>query len=354
MKLKINELNANPFKVSINKGKLNEETIKKIQSNLKELGLMGALPVFKKEGKYYLIAGHHRVEAVKRTFGSKYEIEVTLHNYSEDNILRGMVIENLTQRADELIEVTDNLNVVREYLKKNVAVQCLNSKRKDGQDSRPQNIQDVGSIRNIADWLNQQGEVMSIGKIYAFLRVHDNLDKSLLKQAIKVAGGRTEEKNISIEDAKNLARVEKKDQIIIKDVLDETGLDYREKAKLITEYNSAPEEIKEKIKSKEIPIAEIREEVIEKQITESHNGEVKQFIPNFESRMDDFSLGVVKLEQQVSLFRKIFNNNNFTKRYRTLGSKEKVFMDRSIYDIRKRVKKCYDEVEFFVSKMEGD
>jgi ParB-like chromosome segregation protein Spo0J len=66
MKIKLCDINSNPFKKDINKGKLNEETIKKIQSNVKELGLMGSLPVFKKENKYYLIAGHHRVEALKR------------------------------------------------------------------------------------------------------------------------------------------------------------------------------------------------------------------------------------------------------------------------------------------------
>jgi len=105
MKLKISQLKPNPFKKNINSGKLDEETIKKIQSNMEELGLMGSLPVFKKGDKYYLINGHHRQEALKRQFGKDFEVQVTVHNYSEENVLRGMVVENLTQRADELVAI---------------------------------------------------------------------------------------------------------------------------------------------------------------------------------------------------------------------------------------------------------
>jgi len=55
MELKLKELNSNPFKKEINGGKLNEKIVKKIKAHLKELGLMGSLPVFKKDEKYYLI-----------------------------------------------------------------------------------------------------------------------------------------------------------------------------------------------------------------------------------------------------------------------------------------------------------
>ena len=126
MKLKLSELNPNPFKKEINKGKLNEEVIHRIKANIKELGLMGSIPIFKKDNKYYLINGHHRVEALKRVFGKEYEVEVVKHNYNEEQILRGMVVENLTQRANDFKEEVENLTAIRDYLKSN-SVQRVNT-----------------------------------------------------------------------------------------------------------------------------------------------------------------------------------------------------------------------------------
>lgn len=67
---------------------------------------------------------------------------------------------------DELVEVTENLGAVRKYLKEN-AVQLMNSvgKRKDGRSLGSNQIQEPGSITQISEWLNQQGEVMSKSKI---------------------------------------------------------------------------------------------------------------------------------------------------------------------------------------------
>ena len=84
-----------------------------------------------------------------------------------------MVVENLTQRSDELLEVTDNLAVIRKYLKS----ACSSAEQAKHKDMK--GIQEAGSIRNISAWLNTNGEVMSTGKISEYLKVYDNLDRSL-------------------------------------------------------------------------------------------------------------------------------------------------------------------------------
>ena len=117
MKMKISDLHPNPFKKNLAGGKLNPEQVKKIRANIKELGLMGSLPIVKIDGKYCLVSGHHRIEALRQEFGKTYEVECTLHNYSEENMLRGMIVENLTQRAGEFREETDNLVIIRKMLK---------------------------------------------------------------------------------------------------------------------------------------------------------------------------------------------------------------------------------------------
>ena len=132
MKIKISDLKPNPFKKDINGGKLNQEQVNVIKSNIKELGLMGSIPIFKKDNQYFLIAGHHRIEALKQVYGKDFEVEVTLHNYSDENVLRGMVIENLTQRRGDFTEELSNLKVIRKWLQSNPACSTVEqAKRKD-------------------------------------------------------------------------------------------------------------------------------------------------------------------------------------------------------------------------------
>lgn len=119
MKVKLSQLKSNPFKKEINGGKLDEDTIKKIQVNMDELGLMGSVPVVKRDDKYYLVSHHHRVEALKRKFGKDYEVEIDIKKYSDDQLLRGMVVENLTQRNNEYREEEDNILTIKNYLIKN-------------------------------------------------------------------------------------------------------------------------------------------------------------------------------------------------------------------------------------------
>jgi len=258
MKIKINQLNPNPFKEEINGGKLSEITIEKIRANLKEIGLMGSLPVFKKNNKYFLVAGHHRVEALKREFGKNFAVEVTVHNYSNEQALRGMTVENLTQKDSDLKDTAENLAVIRKFL---MSVQSLNTHKKLDSKGRENRQQDAGSVRHIHDWLNKNGEVLSIGRISEVLQVHDNLDSSLLKQVQKTQAGTSEERDEALQEtqAVYLARFEdKKEQKDLAKVLkDSREQRVRNQGKLITEYKNAPEEVKQKIRTKEIDIADI-------------------------------------------------------------------------------------------------
>jgi len=49
---------------------------------------MGAVPIVKRNNKHYIVNSHHRVEALKREFGKDYKVEVTLHNYNDDQLIR--------------------------------------------------------------------------------------------------------------------------------------------------------------------------------------------------------------------------------------------------------------------------
>lgn len=321
MKIKISDLKPNPFKKNINGGKLNEEIIQKIKSNIKELGLMGSLPIFKKDGEYFLIAGHHRLQALKETFGKNFEVECTLHNYSDENVLRGMVIENLTQRNDELVEVTENLNAVRDWLKNinRSSAEQMKSNREDGRGGR---IDEAGSVRDISSWLNKNGEVMSIGKISEYLKVYDNLDRRLLNKTTNQSSGEVEEK-ISIEEAKTLARLDKKEQHLMRNILEETGLDYKQKSKLVTNYLNSPEEVKEQIKKRVVGLNDINLAITQHNLNEKKKGNI--VVQETSKKIDNliYGLSFSILDSEKSLKNVIRDISILSKYYKDMDDKQK-------------------------------
>ena len=260
MKLKLKQLNPNPFKKQIDGGKLNKEQIAKLKSSIKELGLMGSIPVVKIKNKYHLISHHHRLQALKEVYGKEKEIEITIHNYSNDDLLRGMVMENLTQRNDEFKEVVQNLKCVRDYLKKNVAVQTLNNQNNN---PRPQNQPEAGSISHISSWLNKQGEIICRGSISEHLQVADNLSPKLYAKVEKTHSGdadrRTNGEVISKSQAIMLARLkDKKEQEDLAKALHKSRENrVRNQSHLITEYKKAKPEIQEAVRTGKKDIADV-------------------------------------------------------------------------------------------------
>lgn len=261
MKLKLSQIKPNPFKKEIHQGKLSQEQVDRIKANIKELGLMGAFPVFKRGSNYFLINGHHRQEALRQEYGNNFEVEVIVHDYDDDKVLRGMIVENLTQRNDDFKENVENLVAIRNWLKRNGRHPSI-SKTKPFED---------GSTSHIADWLNKNGEVMSLTSIKEHLAVHDKLDKGLFDKVEKTHKGeaskRKDDNVLSKTQAILLSSIEdKKEQkelatIMInekkKDNSEATGSAVRSQGKQITAYKKADEEIKEQVRNGKVELKEV-------------------------------------------------------------------------------------------------
>lgn len=257
MKLKLKDINPNPFKKHINKGKLSEDTISKIISNMKELGLMGALPIFKRKEKYYLIAGHHRVEALKRVFGKDFQVEVTVHNYNDDQVMRGMVVENLTQRDSDLRETAENLAAIRDYLQKGSDSEHFKNKH-TGKGGRGN--EESGSIRHIHEWLHsaRKNEIIPIGRISECLQVFDKLSPELIDQVKKTQASSAVERDEALQEtqAVYLARFDDhaEQKALAKALKVSREQRVRDQGKLITQYKEAkkanPEVAKEVLAGK--------------------------------------------------------------------------------------------------------
>ena len=55
MKLKLKQLKPNPYKKMINEGKIHQEQVDRLKTNLDELGLMGAFPIVKRKNNYLFL-----------------------------------------------------------------------------------------------------------------------------------------------------------------------------------------------------------------------------------------------------------------------------------------------------------
>lgn len=329
MKLKISELKSNPFKKEINKGKLDEDTIKKIRANIKELGLMGALPIFKKDNEYFLINGHHRLEALKREFGKNYDVEVIIHNYSEEQVLRGMVIENLTQRNNEFREEVENLILIRKYLRANSLSETARDKFHKGDYFQT-------GIKEISKWLNISGEVMASGRISQLLSIADNLDEELLE---KVKKGKTtslenqEEGILPVRDALSISRIEdKKEQKKIANIILNSGVKRQaDRDKLITIYKELPQEQKQEILNGKTQIKDLQKVEQEPKT----NGEMAL---TFNKKATELILEMRTLRKTLWQFRKEKLFDNFT------PSQRHSFKDR-LTNVKKEYTMLIDELE---------
>lgn len=361
MKIKLKELKPNPYKKDINKGKLNKEQVDKIRSNLKKLGFFGSIPIFKKDGQYYIIAGHHRCEALKQEFGKDYEVNVDVHNYSDEQILRAMVIENLTQRSGEFRETNANIVAVEKYLNDNedVLKRCRESRHLSKAQANTKQMKKVTAL-DIAEWLDSEtGRILTKDEILYNLRIFHNLDKELQdkiqKKHDQTKTVRESDESISYSQAVILSGIDdKEEQKDIAKALHESKENrVREQAVLVKEYKEAPDDIKDKVREGHLDISEVDVAVFDKQVKAKQTGEKTEFIPNFKGRIEDFGYNVAKLETQVAMFRKVFRKDTFNTKYKSLGVKERGFVNASIHQIRNRIKKCYDDVEVFVDMIEN-
>ena len=260
MKIKISDLKPNPFKKNISKGELNREQIDKIKANIKELGFFGSLPVFKKEDKIYLIAGHHRLQALKEVYGKDFEVKVEVEDYNEDQVFRGMVIENLTQRGRDFDETSENIQAVEDYLKEHKEILEL-IRVGSGDSPRPRNweqgkrtdLKDTITANDVAEWIDKNtGKVLEKDVVINYMNINHNLDQSIKKQVEKKHDKNKEEREegVNFTQAIILSGIkDHKEQKELAKVLNDTREQrVREQGKLITQYKQAPEEVKEQIK----------------------------------------------------------------------------------------------------------
>jgi len=344
--MKLNDIHPNPYKKWISGGELNQEQVDRLKANLKELGHMGAVPVVKIKNKHHMVSHHHRVEALKQMYGVDYEVEVTVHDYSDDQLFRGMVIENITQRKGEFREETENLVATRKYLKEINRPDSgqLKSKRKDGRGGR---IGELGSVRHIQEWLNG---IMSRGRISQLLQIFDALDPELYKQVEKTQKGPSERRGkvISETQATLLSTFKDKEEQndLAKVLKNSKEQRVREQGKLLSIYKKAPSAVKKKIRQGKSDLADIQLDI---EIYESEKKLPKKiktlFIPSFSKQLDAFDTTIMELEQQVALFTAFFSRDETISKHKKSTTEEQTNLNTIFNGFKTKIDECCEKMD---------
>ena len=78
---------------------IGEAQVDRLVESIKEVGMFLGLPARKTKKGYEIAAGHHRLEALKRTGAT--HVDLAVKDYSDDDMLKIMIRENNLQRGDE-------------------------------------------------------------------------------------------------------------------------------------------------------------------------------------------------------------------------------------------------------------
>jgi anti-sigma28 factor (negative regulator of flagellin synthesis) len=356
MKIKISELKQNPFKKYINDGKFDEHRLEILKESIDH----GTLPEYfiarKFNGAYQLTSGHHRLEALKQVKGIGYSVDVSLVDFSDEQMLVDMVRENITQRDTDFRDTNESVVLARSWLQSKVTgVNQFNTVLKQQRKNNGTFDSSPDSYRSIASFLSKNGKTICYNTVKNHLDIFDKLPDDVYELVRKNDTGKDDENHIGIKEAVVLAQFsdEKEQRDLLKVMKTSSEHNMEEQKKNITLYKNASDEIKQKVRNGSLDLADVENASLETDIKDFNKDNPRsEFIPNFAGRLKQFDKDVYILEKQVKAFSMVFHDKGFKERYATLKPKQKDSLNILIFNISGRVKKCYEEVEYFAKLLD--
>lgn len=330
----IRELHPNPFKAQINEGKLDEEQVQRLMSSMKELDMMGAFIAFKKDDKYYLVNGHHRLEAYRRLKGDGHRVFVEVHDYKEDQVLRGMVVENFTQRTNDIQEEIENIILIYNYLqiqkdlKEDFSARGAKKSEYKG-IGRPQS---EVTAKDVSEWLNKHGKIMSERKIYELFSLHRGLAPSVMEH-VKNKNLSDDPDTVPIKTALKLATIEdkKEQERLANALIKDESLTSDGQRTMIDIYKESSDQDKEDILTGRLQLADI---------TKVDSPVLSQFEMQLEymERSADLSIRVRRFGDGIRSFR--------TQRlYETFSPAQRTALLDRLMSLKREYTNCISEID---------
>lgn len=293
MKIKISELNPNPFKKFINDGKLDGERVGKLKESIEHGTLPENFTARKSNGKYEIASGHHRLEAIKQVKGMDYEVGVEEVNYDDETMLIDMVRENLTQRDTDFKDTEDSIVLARAWLQSGVnSVKRFNEIKHQKTQKNPKGAgrpDEPDSSRQIAQFLSKQGKMISHVTICSYLTIYDKLDPELHEKVQKLESATKEEREEALPKrvASELAQIEQEYQKPVYEQIKSAELNKENSIKAISTFKKAPEVIKKRVIEGKIGITDIENEMKVRDVGEKLGLSEQEKLDNIPIKMEE-------------------------------------------------------------------
>jgi len=267
MKIKLNELQPNPFKKYINDGKLNEDRLEILKESVDH----GTLPenFFARKnngGTWEITSGHHRHRVLLDVKGSNYEVDVTPVDFTDEQMLIDMVRENLTQRDTDYHDTSEGIVLSRNWLqsKSSTVKQFNNRAIGSGDKGLKGSIPQPDSYRSIANFLSKNGKAVSYGTVKNYLDVYDKLAPNLFEKIKKLSHATTEHKEEQVVGVKMALKLKTFDDYKEQEDLFQALQNSREQhgnlqTKNLTAYRNAPDKIKKLVRETKIDLADVKD-----------------------------------------------------------------------------------------------
>lgn len=232
MKIRLKDLYPNPFKKEINGGKLSKEKVSLLAESIEKDGFWDNVICRKKDGKYEIAYGHHRLEAARQVLGDDYSVDIPVKDLSDEKMLRILGNENCMQNEEYAIYQVDQVLATKRFLEKRLCPAVGHIGKKEAQG--------IG-VRQISEFLGEKN--WSKSKVSSYISLHSRLDPTILQEMKNNANrGGNDVSEISIRHAMSLASIkDKKKQVeVAKEIKDKkmSSVDLREYVKEIN--NPAP------------------------------------------------------------------------------------------------------------------
>jgi hypothetical protein len=119
VKIKIKNLMPNPFR-EIDCYPLDEARLTALQNSIENTGFWDNI-LCRKHGVNYEIAyGHHRLEALRRLYGDKYEVDIPCKKIGDADMVKIMADENITIYEHDPKVIVETVRIAKEFLETNL------------------------------------------------------------------------------------------------------------------------------------------------------------------------------------------------------------------------------------------
>lgn len=117
MRVKLKDIRPNPFR-DFSLYPIDQDQVQRLKQSMDSLGFFSGVTLRRADGAYEMAAGHHRKEAAAQA--GIEEVDAVVDTYSDEEMVKIMMVENMTQRGHNAASVLDSVAAHCKLLAKDI------------------------------------------------------------------------------------------------------------------------------------------------------------------------------------------------------------------------------------------